>query len=102
MSSKPETCCGKSEVCVCAQQATCSCGAKPALQCNCEKAATENAVSGNRCSCQARPAGKCNCARAEAENKKPCGDACDCGCKVSGEYRDRQTCDTEIGLGMVG
>jgi hypothetical protein len=76
-----------------AQQATCSCGKQSALQCNCEKATTENSVSGDRCSCRARPAGKCNCSRSEAENQdqsqKPvsaCGEECDCGCRESGKF----------------
>ena len=68
-----------------AQQATCSCGKQSALECNCEKATTENSVEGARCSCKSRPAGQCNCARADTENKKSCGDSCDCGCRVSGE-----------------
>jgi hypothetical protein len=40
----PATCCHRdgSAECVCAKQATCSCGKKPALQCDCDKAATEN------------------------------------------------------------
>jgi len=51
--TKPSTCCGRSgEGCVCAQEAKCSCGQKSAGQCNCEKAATENAaITGSACSC---------------------------------------------------
>lgn len=46
------TCCGRSgQACVCAAEAKCSCGEKSALNCTCEKAKTENAVSGARCSC---------------------------------------------------
>jgi hypothetical protein len=54
MSTKPATCCGKSSECVCATQAKCSCGSQSALQCTCDKAATENTVSGPRCSCRKR------------------------------------------------
>ncbi|KAH8808585.1 hypothetical protein F5884DRAFT_377076 [Xylogone sp. PMI_703] len=47
------TCCGKNgEGCVCAAQAKCSCGQKNALHCTCEKAETENKISGPRCSCR--------------------------------------------------
>ena len=49
----PTTCCGRSgQACVCAQQAKCSCGKQSALKCNCEKAKTENTVTGARCSCR--------------------------------------------------
>lgn len=49
----PSTCCGRSgEACVCATQAKCSCGKQSALECNCEKAKTENTVAGARCSCR--------------------------------------------------
>lgn len=46
-----------------AQNATCSCGAKPALQCTCDKAATENAkpAAGSSCACGLRAAGACTC-----------------------------------------
>ncbi|KAK9241425.1 hypothetical protein V1525DRAFT_393117 [Lipomyces kononenkoae] len=46
-------CCGKSSggACVCAQEARCSCGARPAQECNCSKSATENTVDGPTCSC---------------------------------------------------
>lgn len=51
----PSTCCGRnssSSQCVCASQAKCSCGEKPALNCSCALAAKENAVVGARCSCR--------------------------------------------------
>ena len=49
----PSTCCGRSgQDCVCAAQAKCSCGKQSALKCTCEKANTENTVSGARCSCR--------------------------------------------------
>lgn len=35
-----------------ASQAKCSCGEKSALQCSCDKATTENEVTGPRCSCR--------------------------------------------------
>ena len=49
----PATCCGRKDGggCVCAQEARCSCGKQPAMQCNCERAATENKVVGAACSC---------------------------------------------------
>ncbi|KAL8408879.1 hypothetical protein RB594_007347 [Gaeumannomyces avenae] len=83
-SQKASTCCGKSDVCVCATQAKCSCGKQSALHCTCEKAATENSVSGARCSCRARPAGECNCDRAGSENVRPTGSACACGSRPAG------------------
>src|SRR5271156_6193742 len=49
---KPGTCCGKGDNCVCAQQATCSCGQQSAMNCTCDKKATENTVTGPRCSCR--------------------------------------------------
>lgn len=49
----PSTCCKRAGGdCICASQAKCSCGQKSALHCNCDKAATENAVKGARCSCR--------------------------------------------------
>jgi len=45
------TCCGREGGCVCAKEAKCSCGKQSALHCNCEKAQTENTISGARCSC---------------------------------------------------
>ena len=67
----PSTCCGKSgQECICgesintgssapgntnnvqAAQAKCSCGEKPALNCTCSKAETENKTDGPRCSCR--------------------------------------------------
>ncbi|CAN8097901.1 unnamed protein product [Discula destructiva] len=65
--AKPITCCGKGgDSCVCAQKATCSCGAKPALQCSCDKAASENVkpASGASCACGLRSAGACTCDKA--------------------------------------
>ena len=51
--TKPTTCCGKSgQGCVCASQAKCSCGKQSAMNCSCEKAATENTLTGARCSCR--------------------------------------------------
>ncbi|KAL8381614.1 hypothetical protein RB595_005751 [Gaeumannomyces hyphopodioides] len=88
-SQKASTCCGKSDVCVCATQAKCSCGKQSALHCTCEKAATENSVSGARCSCRARPAGECNCERAGSENVRPTGSACACGSRPA----DACTCE---------
>lgn len=46
-----------------AQKATCSCGAKPALQCTCDKAPTENVKpsTGSSCACGLRAAGACTC-----------------------------------------
>ncbi|KAK9373438.1 uncharacterized protein V1513DRAFT_449198 [Lipomyces chichibuensis] len=45
-------CCGKSNgVCICAEEARCSCGARPAKECNCSKASTENNFEGATCSC---------------------------------------------------
>lgn len=73
-----------------AQQATCSCGLKPALQCNCDKATTENIIlSGARCSCRARPAGECTCQRAATENIRPSGATCACGIRAA----DACTCE---------
>lgn len=85
MVTKPATCCGRSESCLCAEKATCSCGKQSAvssssfertfqltwfqLECNCEKAATENSTSGARCSCNMRPKNQCSCDRAAEENK---------------------------------
>ncbi|KAG4424834.1 hypothetical protein IFR04_001994 [Cadophora malorum] len=88
----PSTCCGKSgQGCVCASQAKCSCGEKSALHCSCDKASTENEVTGPRCSCRARPAGACTCDRASTENTTPSGSLCSCGSRPAvwsklGEY----------------
>lgn len=49
---KPTTCCGRADSCVCAEKATCSCGKQSAMNCTCEKKATENTVAGARCSCR--------------------------------------------------
>lgn len=102
--TNPTSCCGKSgQGCVwyvtffpfprrertnpqaSASQAKCSCGEKSALHCSCDKATTENAVTGARCSCRARPAGACTCDRAKTENSTPSGDLCSCGSRPSGE-----------------
>lgn len=73
-----------------AQQATCSCGQKPALHCNCDKAATENLIQGGaRCSCRARPAGECTCQRSATENVRPSGATCACGVRAA----DACTCE---------
>lgn len=49
--------------CVCAKKSTCSCGAKPALECNCSKATTENVLpeAASACSCGKRIKGQCTC-----------------------------------------
>lgn len=65
------------------KEATCSCGKKHALHCNCEKAAEENKLEGPRCSCRARPAGQCTCDRASTENVKPTS-TCSCGARPAG------------------
>ncbi|KDN64590.1 hypothetical protein CSUB01_08607 [Colletotrichum sublineola] len=75
-----------------AQQAKCSCGQKPALHCSCDKASTENSVTGPRCSCRARPAGECTCERASTENTKPAGETCACGVRPA----DACTCDKAV------
>uniref|UniRef100_A0A060T6S5 ARAD1B14476p n=1 Tax=Blastobotrys adeninivorans TaxID=409370 RepID=A0A060T6S5_BLAAD len=63
-------CCKKGNgVCVCAQEATCSCGARPAQECNCSKASSENApINGAACSCGKRQAHACTCSRSTEEN----------------------------------
>ncbi|KAF2199849.1 hypothetical protein GQ43DRAFT_456867 [Delitschia confertaspora ATCC 74209] len=61
------TCCGRNNgECVCAKEATCSCGKQPALQCKCEKAATENKVTGSSCACGKRAEDACTCGRTAA------------------------------------
>ncbi|KAK9449221.1 uncharacterized protein V1518DRAFT_417432 [Limtongia smithiae] len=64
------TCCGKSNggACVCAEEARCSCGARPARQCTCSKSTEENTVSGETCSCGKRRAHECTCSRSATEN----------------------------------
>lgn len=49
--------------CVCAKNSTCSCGAQPALKCNCEKAAVENVApeAGSACACGKRSKNNCTC-----------------------------------------
>ncbi|KAK9433632.1 hypothetical protein V1505DRAFT_352615 [Lipomyces doorenjongii] len=72
-------CCGKSNgACVCAEEARCSCGARPAKECNCSKATTENNFEGPTCSCGMssfivtgwgkRRAHECTCSRSSTEN----------------------------------
>lgn len=69
-------CCGRNNgACVCAQEATCSCGKQPALQCStslqllgpphtltrdtaCAKAAAENKLPTSTCACGKRAEGK--------------------------------------------
>jgi hypothetical protein len=48
------TCCKTTQGagCVCAAQAKCSCGKESALHCTCNKASSENEISGPRCSCR--------------------------------------------------
>ncbi|KAF2280178.1 uncharacterized protein EI97DRAFT_429939 [Westerdykella ornata] len=63
------TCCGRNNgQCVCAAEATCSCGKQPALQCTCEKAATENKLPEHTCVCGKRAEGACTCSRAKNES----------------------------------
>ncbi|CZS89690.1 related to Cu-binding metallothionein [Rhynchosporium agropyri] len=94
----PSTCCRKSgQVCVCAGQAKCSCGERSALQCSCDKASTENKVTGPRCSCRARPAGSCTCDRASTENITPSGSLCSCGSRPV----DACTCENAADGGLL-
>lgn len=60
-----------------------------ALQCQCDKAATENDIAGPRCSCRARPAGECTCSRSTSENAKVDGETCACGSRPA----DACTCE---------
>lgn len=108
MVNPASTCCKTSQDggCVCAAQAKCSCGKESALHCTCNKASTENAVSGPRCSCRkfilhdlerkherltfrpgARPAGHCTCERSASENQPVEGETCPCGSRPSGEFQ---------------
>ncbi|KAF2745087.1 hypothetical protein M011DRAFT_447894 [Sporormia fimetaria CBS 119925] len=67
------TCCGRNNgQCVCATEATCSCGKQPALQCTCDKAATENKLPEHTCTCGKRPENGCTCGRS---NKAASGSA---------------------------
>merc|ERR1712093_171382 len=94
----PSTCCGKSgQGCVCASQAKCPCGEKSALHCRCDKASTENEVTGPRCSCRARPAGACTCDRASTENTTPSGSLCSCGSRPA----DACTCEKASDGGIL-
>ncbi|KAL1847569.1 hypothetical protein Plec18167_009436 [Paecilomyces lecythidis] len=81
----PSTCCNisKDGGCVCAAQAKCSCGKQTAGHCTCDKAASENNITGPRCSCRARPAGQCTCERSATENHPISGDTCPCGARPS-------------------
>ncbi|KAF3387000.1 hypothetical protein F1880_000079 [Penicillium rolfsii] len=85
MVNPASTCCKmtQGEGCVCAAQAKCSCGKESALHCTCNKASTENQISGARCSCRSRPAGQCTCERAVTENKPVQGETCACGSRPS-------------------
>lgn len=58
--------------CVCAKKSTCSCGARPAMECNCSKAATENVVysGAEACACGKRQKGKCSCGAQECEARE--------------------------------
>lgn len=49
--------------CICSKRSTCSCGAKQALECNCEKAPVENVVppAEDACSCGKRTKDGCTC-----------------------------------------
>ncbi|EGW30752.1 copper resistance determinant 2 [Spathaspora passalidarum NRRL Y-27907] len=49
--------------CVCAKKSTCSCGARPAQQCNCDKATVENVApaAGDACVCGKRNKDACTC-----------------------------------------
>lgn len=53
--------------CVCAAQAKCSCGNKPAMQCDCARAAEENKVGSNSCPCGKRNADACTCGSRDGE-----------------------------------
>lgn len=58
-----------SDLCLCAQEARCSCGARPARQCTCSRATCENLmVPTQTCSCGMRQAYHCTCSRASIEN----------------------------------
>ncbi|KAL1617456.1 hypothetical protein SLS54_007748 [Diplodia seriata] len=108
----PSSCCKRDGTgCVCAKEATCSCGKQKALHCTCEKASMENKLSGATCSCgmsrtlpsdlsiqphidhvpppiprldtdRQRSAGACTCNRASEENTVS-GDKCACGKRSS-------------------
>ncbi|KAJ4336118.1 hypothetical protein N0V95_008712 [Ascochyta clinopodiicola] len=70
-------CCGRNNgECVCAKEATCSCGKQPALQCSmplflhphpsyCNKAADENKMPTNTCACGKRAEDSCTCGRSD-------------------------------------
>ncbi|KAH7400772.1 hypothetical protein DE146DRAFT_653939 [Phaeosphaeria sp. MPI-PUGE-AT-0046c] len=65
------TCCGRNNgECVCAKEATCSCGKQPALQCTCEKATTENKLPTSTCACGKRAEGE---SRSRAIYGSECG-----------------------------
>lgn len=54
-------------VCDCASVARCSCGARPAQKCTCEKASTENGPVADPCACGKRPANSCTCKDSEGK-----------------------------------
>ena len=58
--------------CVCAQASTCSCGARPALECNCAKASVENVApaASEACACGKRLKNKCSCGAQPCEAKE--------------------------------
>lgn len=63
-------CCkGNSPNCACASEARCSCGMRPARQCSCSRATTENQFFGKTCTCGMRRANECTCHRAPLENQ---------------------------------
>ncbi|KAF1814723.1 copper resistance protein Crd2 [Eremomyces bilateralis CBS 781.70] len=96
IATAPPACCHRTNAgsgCICAAEATCSCGKQPALHCNCEKRVAENAVSGATCSCGRREAGHCTCKRSDKENTVP-SSTCACGKRA----QDSCTCGgTELG-----
>ncbi|KAL1988555.1 hypothetical protein VTN96DRAFT_8950 [Rasamsonia emersonii] len=81
---RPSTCCRISQDggCVCAAQARCACGKEAADACNCGKNTTP--ITGPKCSCRMRPAGQCTCERAVTENRPVTGEACPCGSRPAG------------------
>lgn len=68
LSTMVSCCKGLSANCVCAAEARCSCGSRPARQCTCSRASEENTLSEARCTCGMRNAQECTCHRAALEN----------------------------------